>query len=64
MLTCEVFVWAPPIKHIKCQSNRCIYRVQLQVISKKHRATVSLLREELPFQQKSPVVQVVQILRS
>lgn len=62
MLTCEVFFWAPPIKHIKFQNNHCIYNVKLKVVSERDRTTVSLLREELPFQQKSPVLQVIQIL--
>lgn len=62
MLTCEIFVWAPPIKHMEFQSNSCIYNVKLQVLSEGDRTNVSLFKGELPFQQKSPVLQVTLLL--
>lgn len=56
MLTCKMFVLAPPIKHIKFQSNSHIDNAELQVMSHGDRTNVSLLKGELPFQQKTPVV--------
>lgn len=53
MLTHEMFVWTPPIKHIKFQSNSWIYHVKLQVMSQGDRSNVSLLKGELPCQQKA-----------
>lgn len=56
VLTGEMFVWAPPLKHIKFQSNSHIYNVKLQVMSDGDRTNASLLKEELPLQQKPPVL--------
>lgn len=56
-----MFVWTPPIKHIEFQSNSCIYNVKLQVMSEGDRTNISLLKGELPFPPKLPVLQVTQI---